>query len=183
MVLYCCKNGVETKHVLSYYLGPETRHTVYEAEVAGEIMAQELLYTQTCRFGCHVSMYVDNQVSILSTHTISPNPRHYLLDILHAMLTHCKKKIHNLSITIQWIPSHLDIEGNEEADRQANRAEKGNTDSPLNRLPLEFCKGLTNSKATILQMIPHDSQQYSTQECQPPHPAKYWPRALQPTPF
>ena len=74
VVLYCCKNGVETKHVLSYYLGPETRHTVYEAEVAGEIMAQELLYTQTCRFGCHVSIYVDNQASILSTHTIYLTP-------------------------------------------------------------------------------------------------------------
>ena len=42
-VLYRRKNGVETKHVLRYYLNPKTRHTVYKAEVAGEIMAQELV--------------------------------------------------------------------------------------------------------------------------------------------
>ena len=82
--LYCRKNGVETKHVLRYYPGPDTRHTVYKAEVVDEIMAQELLYHQSRGFGRHVSMYVDNQASILSTCTISPNPGHYLLDILHA---------------------------------------------------------------------------------------------------
>ena len=99
-VLYCRKNGAETKHVLRYYLGPETRHTVYEAEVAGEIMAQELLYHQTRGFGRHVSMYVDNQASILSTRTISPNPGHYLLDILHAKLARSKKWFRNLNVTI-----------------------------------------------------------------------------------
>ena len=152
-VLYRRKNGAETKHVLRYYLGPETRHTVYEAEVAGEIMAQELLYHQTRGFGRHVSMYVDNQASILSTRTISPNLGHYLLDILHAKLDRCKKRFRNLSVTIRWIPSHLDIEGNEEADRQAKRAAKGDADSPLNRLPLEFRKGLPDSKSAILQVM------------------------------
>ena len=67
-VLYRCKNGVETKHVLHYYLGPETRHTVYEAEVAGRIMAQELLYNQTCGFGHHVSMYVHGQPGLHPVH-------------------------------------------------------------------------------------------------------------------
>ena len=156
VVLYHCKNGVETKHVLHYYLGPETRHTVYEAEVAGKIMAQELLYHQTHGFGCHISMYVDNQASILSTHTISPNPGHYLLDILHAKLARSKKWFCNLNVTIRWIPSHLDIEGNEEADRQAKRAAKGDADSPLNRLPLELDRKSTrlNSSHSDLSRMP-----------------------------
>ena len=57
-VLYHRKDNVETKCVLCYCLGPETRHTIYEGEVAGEIMAQELLYRETHGFGHRVSMYV-----------------------------------------------------------------------------------------------------------------------------
>jgi hypothetical protein len=62
--LYHRKNGIETKHILCYYLGPKTKHTVYGGKVAGVIMAQELLHKG---FGRHVSMYVDNQASILAT--------------------------------------------------------------------------------------------------------------------
>ena len=40
-----------------------------------------------------------------------------------------------------------------EADKQAKRVAKGDTDSPLNRLPLEFCKGLPDSKFAILQAM------------------------------
>ena len=40
-----------------------------------------------------------------------------------------------------------------EADKQAKRVAKGDTDSPLNRLPLEFCKGLPDSKSAILQAM------------------------------
>jgi ribonuclease HI len=118
-VLYHQQNGIETKCILRYYLGPETKHTVYEGEVVGAIMAQELLHKESHSFGRHVSMYVDNQASILATQLKAPNPSHYLLNILHTKLTQNMKIFHNLSVTIQWIPSHLEIEGNEEADRQA----------------------------------------------------------------
>ena len=134
-VLYCWKNGMTTKRVLHYCLGPDTRHTVYEGEVVGEIMAQQLLYTEPHGFGHRVSMYVDNQASILSTQSIKPTPGHYLLDALHNKVSHTKEKFRNIDITVRWIPSHLEVEGNEEADRQAKRAAKGNTDSPLHRLP------------------------------------------------
>jgi len=124
---------------------------VYEGEVVGEIMAQELLFREAQGFGHHVSMYVDNQASITSTLSIKPTPSHYLLDILHKKLNHSMKKFHNLGVTIRWIPSHLEVKGNEEADRQAKRAAKGDTDSPLHRLPTEFCGGLPSSKSAIKQ--------------------------------
>jgi ribonuclease HI len=157
-VLYRRKNGIETKRVMRYRLGPETKHTVYEGEIAGEIMAQELLYKQPSGFGRHVSMYVDNQASILATQTKARNPGHYLLDILHNKLTRNKKKFHNLGVTIRWIPSHLEIEGNEEADRQAKRAAKGDADTPLNRLPREFRDRLPDSRSAIQQSINKDTQ-------------------------
>jgi ribonuclease HI len=138
---------------MRYHLGPETKHTVYEGEIAGAIMAQELLHKQLSRFGRYVSMYVDNQASILATQTKARNSGHYLLDILHTKLTRNKGKFHNLGVTIRWIPSHLEIEGNEEADRQAKQAAKGDTDTPLNRLPQEFRDRLPDSRSAIQQSI------------------------------
>jgi hypothetical protein len=79
-VLYHYQDSRTTKQVLQYCLGPETRHTVYEGEVVGRIMAQELLHKKVHGFGCHISMYIDNQASIRST---QPAPSHYLVDILH----------------------------------------------------------------------------------------------------
>ena len=40
---------------------------------------------------------------------------------------------------------------NEEADRQAKCAVKGDADSPLNRHPIEFHNGLPDSKSAIKQ--------------------------------
>jgi ribonuclease HI len=152
-VLYRRKNSIETKHVMRYYLGPKTKHTVYEGEIASAIMSQELLHEQLRGFGRHVSMYVDNQASILATQTKARTSGYYLLDILHIKLTRNKRKFHNLGVTIRWIPSHLDIEGNEEADRQAKRAAKGDANSPRNRLPREFRDKLPDSRSAIQQAI------------------------------
>ena len=145
-VLYRRKNDIETKCTMRYCLGPKTKHTVYKGEIAGAIMAQELLHKQLSGFGCHVFMYVDNQASILATQMKARNPGHYLLDILHTKLTRNKRKFHNLGVTIWWIPSHLNIEGNKEVDRQAKRAAKGDADTPLTRLPREFRVKLPDSR-------------------------------------
>ena len=57
-----------------YCLGPETKHTVYKGKIASAIMAQELLHKQLNGFSHHVSMYIDNQASILATQTKACNP-------------------------------------------------------------------------------------------------------------
>ena len=152
-VLYRRQDGTTTKRVLRFCLGPDTRHTVYEGEVVGEIMAQELLHKETRGFGRHISMYVDNQASILSTQSIKPAPGHYLVDILHDKVLRAKKRFRNIDITVRWIPSHLDVEGNEEADRQAKCAVEGDADSPLDRLPAELRNGLPDSKSAIKQAM------------------------------
>jgi hypothetical protein len=45
----------------------------------------------------------------------------------------------------------MEIEGNEEADRQAKKAAEGNTDSPTHRLPMVLRKRLPDSKSAIKQ--------------------------------
>jgi hypothetical protein len=153
-VLYHLTNGNQiTKHTLRYCLGPETKHTKYEGEVIGEILAQHLLLNETCGFGRHASMYIDNQASIMATQSISPAPGHHLLDILHDKVACTRKKHRNIRITAHWIPSHKEVEGNEEADRQAKRAVKGDADSPLHRLPNKMHTPLPNSKSAIQQVM------------------------------
>ena len=98
-------------------------------------------------------MYIDNQASIKSTRSIKPAPGHYLVDILHNKVSQSKKKFCNLEITIRWIPSHLEVEGNKEADRQAKCAAKGDANSPLNRLPVKLCNRLPDSKSAIKQAM------------------------------
>ena len=98
-------------------------------------------------------MYIDNQASIISTQSIYPAPGHHLLDILHDEVARMKKKPRNIRITAHWIPSHKEVEGNEEADRQAKRAAKGDTDSPLHRLPAKLRTALPNSKSAIQQAM------------------------------
>ena len=157
-VLYRLTNGNQiTKRVLRYCLGPETKHTVYEGEVVGEILAQHLLLNETRGFGRHASMYIDNQASIMATQLIYPAPGHHLLDILHDKVACTKKKHRNIRITAHWIPSHKEVEGNEEADRQAKRAAKGDADSPLHRLPDKLHTSLPNSKSTIQHKGEHES--------------------------
>jgi ribonuclease HI len=153
-VLYRHTNGNQTvKHVLRYCLGPETKHTVYEGEVVGEILAQHLLHSEIRGFGRHVSMYIDNQASIMATQSIKPTPGHYLLDILHDKASRSKKKHRNIQITARWIPSHKDVKGNEEADRQAKRAAKGDANSSRHRLPIELHSALPHSKSAIQQAM------------------------------
>jgi hypothetical protein len=142
-----------TKKVLRYCLGSETKHTVYEGEVVGEVLGQHLLHNELRGFGRRVSMYIDNQASILATQSIKPTPGHYLLDILHDKASRTKKKHHNIEITARWIPSHKDVEGNEEADRQAKRAAKHDANSPAHRLPIELRSPLPHSKSAIRQTM------------------------------
>ncbi len=64
-----------------------------------------------------------------------------------------KKKHRQANITLRWIPSHMEIKGNEEADRQAKKAAEGNTDSPTHRLPKVLRRRLPDSKSAIKQNL------------------------------
>jgi hypothetical protein len=162
-VLYRHTDGNQTvKKVLRFCLGPDTKHTVYEGEIVGGVLAQHLLHNELTGFGRRVSMYIDNQASIMATQSINPTPGHYLLDILHEKVTRSKKKHRNIEIVARWIPSHKDVEGNEEADRQAKRAAKGDANSPSHRLPPELRSPLPHSKSAIQQVMLKDLKAQAT---------------------
>lgn len=142
------KNGVKTKTALRYHLGKESRHTVYEGEVIGKFLGLHLLLKGTTGLG-RTSSFVDNQASILATKSTKPAPGHYLVDLFHAKYLQAKKKHKHMNLTVKWIPSHEEVEGNEEADRQAKLAAQGNS-SPDALLPAQLRKTLPYSKSAVL---------------------------------
>ena len=58
----------------------------------------------------------------------------------------------SLALTLQWVPGHKGIEGNEAADQQAKRAAGGESSSP-ERLPTILRSGLKTSKSAKKQEL------------------------------
>ncbi|PSR72426.1 hypothetical protein PHLCEN_2v11707, partial [Hermanssonia centrifuga] len=120
-VLY--KPGQKRVKTLQYHLGPSSRHTVYEAEVVALILGMELIRQESKVRD--VSLAVDNQAAVLSSRASKSAPGHYLMDKYHQMQARAVKKHPNMRITVRWVPGHMGIKGNEEADVRAKEAAKG----------------------------------------------------------
>lgn len=140
------KDGQTKPKILRYYLGPSEEHTVYEAEIVGEILGTELLRREA-KVSIS-SIAADNKASLQATKLRRPAASHYLMDELHARIEAAKRKHRRLDLTMRWVPGHMDIEGNELADKEAKKAAAGNS-SDQARLPRTLRKGLPASKSAL----------------------------------
>ncbi|OCH84476.1 hypothetical protein OBBRIDRAFT_713417, partial [Obba rivulosa] len=113
-------------------LGPSDKHTVYEAEIVGEILGVELLRSETQV--ARTSIAADNKATILAASLRRSTPGHYLLDALHSMVDQARKKHRHMDLTLRWVPGHEGIHGNEMADREAKKAAEKKSSDP-SRLP------------------------------------------------
>lgn len=134
-VLYRCN---KPKCSLRFYLGSAGHHTIYEGELVGMLLANELLHTET---GIKAMIGVDSQAAILAMASFKPAPGHYLVDMMHDQMKCLCTKMEKAAggdvkarIEIIWTPGHRGIPGNEEADIVAKKAAKGNS-STRERLP------------------------------------------------
>ena len=73
------------KKTLCYWLGPDTDHTVYEAEAVAVILALHLAYQYGKRLD-KISIGLDNQAVLLGLLNQRSKPSHYLLDAIHDSL-------------------------------------------------------------------------------------------------
>ena len=78
------KNGRELSS-LRYHLGPETEHTVYEAEAIAVILALHML-TNLKEELTKVTIGTDNQAVLLGLRNQRSKPGHYLMDKIHDAL-------------------------------------------------------------------------------------------------
>lgn len=108
------------------YMGTEHTTTVFGAELQGLAMATnfalELKETQN-RDLWAVNVYVDNQAAIRASANPGRQSGQYLLrDVVQGI---DKLRDAGIRVQIHWIPAHVGVQGNEEADKAAKAAAKG----------------------------------------------------------
>src|SRR5438046_204147 len=113
-----CSNTNQTQHK---YLGKETDHNVYAAELkgiglAGKIVQQHIEnYTQ-----CLIHM--DSQAAIKAIGKPKHQSGQAIIKRTLDIIDNVKKRKPNIKSCLRWVPGHQNIEGNETADQAAKHA-------------------------------------------------------------
>jgi ribonuclease HI len=133
--------------ILHYHLGPETKHTVHEAELVGIVLALHLISTEKCN-ATSCSIMVDNQATLKAfasdMHSLGHHLVHEFLLLVNCLLKSRNK--HKFGLTLRWTVGHCGIPGNEKADREAKKAAGGIT-LDTKTLPLYLRKPLLTNPA------------------------------------
>lgn len=147
--------GKPTK-VLHKHLGPDSEHTVHEAELVGLLLGMHLISTEnqsstTCAIGA------DNQAALKAFHTNRRSPGHHLAREILRIAEQVRKRRSKskYKLVIRWTAGHEGIEGNEEADREAKKAAEG-TNSERRALPAYLRKPLPINPAAVKRAY-HDT--------------------------
>ena len=94
-------HGPRPIRVARYHLGPTSRHTVFEGECVGQILALRML--QENNYGLHgtsVMIATDNQATIASHASRKPRTGRHLMDEAEKILHAVTKKWPTLKITM-----------------------------------------------------------------------------------
>ncbi|OBZ72553.1 hypothetical protein A0H81_08075, partial [Grifola frondosa] len=143
------KPGRPGYKVLCFHLGSSDDHTIYQAEVV-ELLGAELLKEE--RTVEDASIVADNKSSIQATKLRRPTPGHHLLDSLHRHLCTLGRKHYDAKVTLYWVLGHVNLEGNEAADREVKHAAQGDS-SPDEVLPGTLRGGLPRSVMKMKQLF------------------------------
>ncbi|TXB97085.1 hypothetical protein FocTR4_00012225 [Fusarium oxysporum f. sp. cubense] len=114
-----CTTTQETK---SAYMGDDTTSTVYAGELQGISLALQIAQEDRSRGNSRskVLIYTDNQAAIRSTAKPKGKSGAYLLRSIAKQID--ELQLQGLNTEIRWVPAHIGIQGNEEADRAAKEA-------------------------------------------------------------
>ncbi|PBK82599.1 hypothetical protein ARMGADRAFT_867970, partial [Armillaria gallica] len=105
------------------HLGPDTHHTIFKAELVGAIQAVDIIRSTPCL--TKATILLDLQATILALQSEKTKSGKYLVKEFHNQV--CKlQAIHKtLHICIQWVPGHVGIDRNENADLATKEAVLG----------------------------------------------------------
>jgi ribonuclease HI len=109
-----------------------SEHTVFEAEVAGAILALDII-KGTPRL-TSVDIFTDCQPAITALTTPRPQPGQHLLALFHTLLCRLHHAHPTLRVRIHWVPAHVGIEGNEAVDVRTKEAAQGASSALASRI-------------------------------------------------
>jgi ribonuclease HI len=116
--------------VLRFRLRKETKHTVFEGELVGILLALTLLGKHPTASTALITL--DNQAAIQALQNDHAQPAQYLLDEIHTTIHRIKRTHRRIHIHLEWVPGHMEIAGNEMADTHAKMAAEGNVSNHAN---------------------------------------------------
>ena len=142
--------GKET-WTLRYHLGSVEHHTVFEAKLVGLILGLHLIRTEPAS-RTSIALGTDNQAALTAAATPRNRSGHHLAQAFMAAATNLRKSkgTANYSLTLRWTAGHVNIKGNEDADKEAKVASEGSS-SPPTDLPKILKKTLKYNKSAAKQ--------------------------------
>src|SRR5688572_25829290 len=112
------------------YVGPSKRHGNFEGEAVGAILGVHLLTKEYIEDNAKVEMWIDNTATIAGTQQINNRSGQYLFELFHREAGKLDLIQRGGTLTVSWISSHSNVNGNEEADREAKKAANGDSSKP-----------------------------------------------------
>jgi ribonuclease HI len=140
-------NGGAEGEYRTKHLGTASEHTVFEAEVAGAILALDIV-KGTPRL-TDVDIFTDCQPAITALSAPRPQPGQHLLALFHTLHRRLLRARPTLKVRIHWVPAHVGIAGNEAVDARAKEAAQGASSALASRI-IPFENPLPASKAAAM---------------------------------
>jgi ribonuclease HI len=116
----------EPNQILHYHLGPESEHTIPEAELIGLLLAIHLIKVERSK-NKSFAISTDNHAALKAFHTSMRSPAHYIArEVLkQSIMLYKHTRGKKYSLMLRWTAGHVGIPGNELADREAKQAAVG----------------------------------------------------------
>ncbi|SCV73783.1 BQ2448_6213 [Microbotryum intermedium] len=135
--------------------GLGTQQTVYSAELDGITLAMRmLLHAPPATRERRIVICVDNQAAVRVATSTRTGPGQAQRIEIRRLYLELKEELELKSIKLQWVPGHVEIDGNELADEAAKEATKATDDESIKQgLEIEQPNTIPASRVALRQQF------------------------------